>query len=194
MPLNFKHINASEQIFDGSITTSLLADGSVTAPKLAVGAITSSSLVIDSNLNFQNFPVLNFRIENVATNPLPGNAGRLVFNTTVNDLFVDLETPITIAAISNAAFYIIAVTDATHLVVSSTVGVAAGDVITQGAVSTQVTIVVDATHLVVASTVGLVGQGIASVEFGIVSITPGAPGTLFVTNTVGMSSGDTQEF
>jgi N-acetylneuraminic acid mutarotase len=38
MPLNFKHINAGEQIFDGSFTTPLFADGVVTANKLGVAA------------------------------------------------------------------------------------------------------------------------------------------------------------
>src|SRR5579864_3041324 len=111
MALNFKHINASEQILDGTITTSLIADGAITAAKLAIGAITSSSFLVNSSIDFHNFPVLNFRLENVASNPLPGNAGRLVFNTTLNDIFVDLETSLNIISIPNAQFRIVAVPD-----------------------------------------------------------------------------------
>jgi len=196
MPLNFAHINGNEQIFPGSIGTALLADGSVTAAKLASGAIPSSGLIINSPLDFNNFPVSNFRIENLAFNPLPGEAGRLIWNTTLNDLFVDAETLITISAIANASFYVLSVTDSTHLVVSSTTGILAGEAIFQGpnvfpiSPITTVSSIPNSTHLVVANTAGFIGQGIASVDFGIISITPGAPGTLFVTNTAGMSAGD----
>jgi len=78
-PLNFKHISASEQIVDGSITTSLLAPGTVTPSKMN----------IDANVNFNEFQALQFRVENVASNPAPGNIGRLVWNTTVQQFFID---------------------------------------------------------------------------------------------------------
>jgi hypothetical protein len=187
--LNFKHINANEQIFDGSIGTSLLADGSVTAAKLAVGAITSSSILINSPLNFNNFPVENFRIENVTVLPLPGNAGRLVWDTTDNELYIDSETAVSITSTSNATFNVITVVDSTHLIVSSTTGITVGDTITQGSNSTIVTAIPDATHLTVNSTVGFVGQGIASVSFGIVVVTDATH--LQVDNTVGMVAGYT---
>src|SRR5665213_983511 len=187
--LNFKHINANEQIFDGSIGTSLLADGSVTSTKLAIGAITSSSLLINSVVDFNNFPVANFRIENVSVLPLPGSAGRLVWDTVDNELFIDSEIPVTITSASNAVFNIVTVVDSTNLVVSSTTGITVGDTINQGVNSTLVAAIPDATHLVVNSTVGFVGQGVASVSFGIVTVTDGT--NLVVDNTIGMVAGYT---
>lgn len=185
----FKHINANEQLLDGSIGTSLLADGSVTAAKLAIGAITSSSFTVDSSINFNEFPVSEFRVENVITNPLPGNAGRLVFNTTFNDLFVDLETPLNIISIPDALFNVITVVDSTHIVVSSTSGITAGDIIVQNSNHTTVTTIVDATHLIVVNSAGFVGIGNASVNFGIVTVTDATH--LVVDNTFGMVVGYT---
>jgi hypothetical protein len=52
------------------------------------------------------------------------------------------------------SFSITAVVDATHLTVSSTTGITAGDTIAQNPYSTTVTTVVDSTHLIVASTTG----------------------------------------
>lgn len=57
---------------------------------------------------------------------------------------------------SGASFWITSVTDSTHLVVSSTTGVTAGDSITQGVTTTTVSSVTDSTHLVVVSTTGLI--------------------------------------
>src|ERR1035437_7018499 len=186
---NFKHINAAEQIFDGSITTSLLANGSVTAAKLAIGAITSSSITIDSPINFNNFPVENFRIENVIINPLPGEAGRLIWNSVLNEFLIDVELPITITSISNASFNVITVVDGTHLVVSSTAGIIALDAIVQGANTTTVTTVTNGTDLVVADTTGFVGQGITSVPFEVITVTD--PTHLVVDHTTGMLPGYT---
>lgn len=64
-----------------------------------------------------------------------------------------VSSPITIAT----------VTDVTHLVVSSTVGMAAGGVVSQGVFSTNIVMVVDSTHLVVTSTTGFT-TGVASYQ------------------------------
>src|SRR5689334_5978907 len=87
----FKHINANEQILDNSIGTSLLQDGSVTAAKLAFGAISSSNFLVDSNIDFNNFQALQFRIENLNYFPIAGNPGRLIWRTDLLDLFVDVD-------------------------------------------------------------------------------------------------------
>src|SRR5579872_1812096 len=189
MPVNFKHINGNEQIFDGSIGTSLIADGAITSTKLAIGAITSSSFTVNSSINFNEFPVSEFRVENVITNALPGNAGRLVFNTTANDLFVDLETALNIISVPSVFFSIISIPDGTHLIVSSTTGITAGDIIVQGASHTTVTTVTDSTHLVVVSSAGFIGAGNASVNFGIVTVNDITH--LTVDNTIGMVAGYT---
>lgn len=55
---------------------------------------------------------------------------------------------------ANIPFTVTTVTDATHLVVSSTVGMTAGDTIVQGSHTTTITTVTDGTHLVVGSTSG----------------------------------------
>lgn len=55
---------------------------------------------------------------------------------------------------ASTTFTIITVTDGTHLVVSSTTGMASGDVLNQGANTTTITSVTDSTHLVVGSTAG----------------------------------------
>ncbi len=83
-PLNFKHINAEEQIFDGSITTSLFAPG----------AVTVQAMNINGTLTFNENQVTNFRIENVTTGtlPAPGNIGRVVYNTTTSQFLIDNGT------------------------------------------------------------------------------------------------------
>lgn len=78
-PLNFKHINAEEQIFDGSITSSLFA----------VGAVTVQAMNINGNLTFNAYQALDFRVENVSVTPAPGNVGRVVYNTTTNQFLID---------------------------------------------------------------------------------------------------------
>jgi hypothetical protein len=158
MPLNFAHINGNEQIVPGSIGGALLQDGSVTASKLAIGAISSTGFLVNSNIDYNNFLALDFRIENVTTNPLPGNPGRLVWNTTLNDLFVDADTTVTISNISNASFSITSIVDATHMLVSSTTGIAVGDTIAQGSSLTKVTSVIGLTELVVISTAGFIAK------------------------------------
>jgi hypothetical protein len=84
MPLNFKHINANEQIFDGSITTSLFAPG----------AVTVAAMNINDNLTFNENQAFDFRVENVTTGtlPVPGNVGRVVYNTTTGQFLIDNGT------------------------------------------------------------------------------------------------------
>ena len=189
MPLTFKHINANEQVFDGSIGTSLIADGSITAAKLAIGAISSSSFTVDSSMNFNNFPVSNFRIENVVNNPLPGNPGRLIWNTTLNDLFVDAEIASTIVHIANVNLNVIDVPDSTHLTVDSTSGILPGEAIVQGAAITTVVTVVSSTSLRVVNSAGFVGNGIVIANIGLVTIVNATD--LVVTNSIGLTPGDT---
>jgi hypothetical protein len=55
---------------------------------------------------------------------------------------------------ATTSFTINMVTDSTHLVVSSTTGMAPSDIITQGANTTTVTSVTDLTHVVVGNTAG----------------------------------------
>src|ERR1035438_467141 len=92
-PLNFKHINAGEQIFDGSITSSLFA----------LGAVTVQAMNINGDLTFHEHQILDFRIENVTsgTIPAPGNVGRVVYNTTTGQFLIDNGTafvPVTATA------------------------------------------------------------------------------------------------
>ena len=81
---NFKHINANEQIFDGSITTSLFAPG----------AVTVQAMNINDNLTFNENQALDFRVENVTTGtlPAPGNIGRVIYNITTGQFLIDNGT------------------------------------------------------------------------------------------------------
>lgn len=163
MPLNFKHINANEQILDGSIGTSLLADGSVTAAKLAFGAITSSNLLVDSNIDFNNFQALQFRIENLNYFPIAGNPGRLIWRTDLLDLFVDVDFTINIISAISASLQIGIIADATHMSVNSTAGITIGDAIIQGGfpfAQVEILETVDATTLVVDDTTGIAAANV----------------------------------
>ncbi len=80
--LGFAHINGNEQIFPGTIGTALYQ----------IGSVTSQIININGNLPFNDFQALNFKIENVTTNPTPGNIGRVVYNTTLGGLFIDNGT------------------------------------------------------------------------------------------------------
>lgn len=79
---NFKHINASEQIADGTIVTSLIADGAVTTPKININA----------NLSFHENQALQMRLENVSSFPAAGNPGRLVWYTPTSQVYIDNGT------------------------------------------------------------------------------------------------------
>jgi len=158
MPLNFKHINGNEQILDGSLGTSLYADGSITAAKLAIGAITSSSLLIDSNVDFNNFEALQFRVENVNFFPPAGNPGRLIWRTDLLDLYVDTDYALNIVSARYVPFQVATINSPTTMTVSTTVGMAVGDAIFQGGVpftDIEIVEVVDLTNIVVDSTVGI---------------------------------------
>src|SRR6185437_5675032 len=176
----FKHINANEQIVDGSIGTSLLADGSVTSAKLAFDAITSSNFLVNSNIDFNNFQALQFRIENLNFFPVAGNPGRLIWRTDLQDIFVDSDFTLNIVSTTNLPLQIGIIADSTHMSVSSTTGMSVGDAIIQGGFPfAQVDILstIDTTHLVVASTAGvvvnnvLVQAGATSVVTGIIDAT-----------------------
>ena len=189
----FKHINANEQIVDGSIGTSLLADGSVTAAKLAFGAITSSNLLVDSNIDFNNFQALQFRIENLNFFPVAGNPGRLIWRTDLQDIFVDSDFTLNIVSLANIPLQIGIITDATHMSVSSTTGLSVGDALIQGGFpfgQVQILSTIDTTHLVVASTAGispsevLVQAGATSVVTSIIDATH-----MTVANTNGFQPG-----
>lgn len=80
-------------------------------------------------------------------------------------------------------FTVTSVTDAIHLVVSSTAGMTAGDTITQSPVSTTITTVTDATHLVVASTSGWTGGGAGAIDISV--------NQFIVDTTSGMNVGNT---
>jgi len=80
-------------------------------------------------------------------------------------------------------FTVTTVTDATHLVVSSTAGMTGGDTIVQGSNTTTITTVTDGTHLVVGSTVGWAGSGASAVDTSV--------SQLIVNTTNGMNPGDT---
>ena len=67
---------------------------------------------------------------------------------------------------ASLVFTVTSVTDATHLVVSSTTGMSGGDNIRQGSHSTTITTVTDGTHLVVASTAGWVASNIITFQNG----------------------------
>lgn len=82
MSPNFKHINADQQIINGTVTTPLLADGSVTIQKIN----------INGDLTFNEHQALALRLENVSSTPSPGNAGRLIWNTTLGEVLVDTGT------------------------------------------------------------------------------------------------------
>ena len=79
MSPTFKHLNADQQIVNGTITT----------PLFALGAVTVQAMNINGDLNFNENEALEFRIENVSSTPVPGNIGRVVWNTTLNQFLID---------------------------------------------------------------------------------------------------------
>lgn len=189
----FKHINANEQLLDNSIGTSLLQDGSVTSAKLAFNAITSSNFFVDSNIDYNNFQALQWRLENLTFFPVAGNPGRLIWRTDLQDIFVDSDFTLNITAINSVPLQIGIIADGTHMSVNSTTGLTVGDAIIQGGFPFgQVTILstIDTTNLVVASTAGinvnevLVQAGATSVVTGIIDSTH-----LTVANTNGFQPG-----
>jgi hypothetical protein len=47
---------------------------------------------INGNLDFHEYQALDFRIENVAVTPAPGNVGRVIYNTTSQQFLIDNGT------------------------------------------------------------------------------------------------------
>ena len=80
-------------------------------------------------------------------------------------------------------FTVTTVTDAIHLVVSSTAGMTHGDTLVQGVNTTTITTVTDGTHLVVGSTTGWVGGGTPAADTSVSQLT--------VNTTSGINPGDT---
>ena len=77
------------------------------------------------------------------------------------------------------SFTIVSVDDATHLTVSSTAGIAAGDTIAQSPYSTTVTTVTDSTHLIVVDTINLAPGTAYDVSAGSASLPGGGKGMGF---------------
>jgi hypothetical protein len=72
MAPNFQHILGYEQIRPLSITTSLID--------------------IDADLTFNEHQALSLRLENLVSDPVAGNPGRLIWRSDVNEVFVDNGT------------------------------------------------------------------------------------------------------
>lgn len=92
MSANFKHLNADQQVMNGTIT----------APLFAVGAVTVQAMNINGNLNFNEYQALEFRVENVSTTPAAGNVGRIIYNTTSTQFLIDNGTAFVPIASSGA--------------------------------------------------------------------------------------------
>jgi len=57
--------------------------------QVKLGGINQTHISLTGNIDFNNNEALNFRIENVVADPTPGNAGRLIWRTDLNQLRVD---------------------------------------------------------------------------------------------------------
>jgi len=57
--------------------------------QVKLNSITPNYLNINNNLGFNNNQALEFRVENVSSDPPAGNAGRLIWRTDLNQLRVD---------------------------------------------------------------------------------------------------------
>lgn len=79
MSPSFNHIDLATQAAFGSCTTAILSDS----------AVTSQKINITGDISFNEHQALQLRIENVSSNPTPGNIGRLVWNTTLVGLYID---------------------------------------------------------------------------------------------------------
>jgi hypothetical protein len=68
-----------------------LANLEITADMLEIkpGGVHTIHLDIDADLDFHNNQSLNFRLENLVSNPAPGNSGRLIWRTDLNEILVD---------------------------------------------------------------------------------------------------------
>ncbi|MBI2587883.1 hypothetical protein HYW30_01085 [Candidatus Azambacteria bacterium] len=101
--VTYMNLNTSKRLdLTGGLTVSggnvtVTEAGAATVGSLTVGgsATFSQGATLSGNLNFSNNQATNFRAENVTSNPTAGNAGRLVFNTSDNTLYVDNGTSFT---------------------------------------------------------------------------------------------------
>jgi len=63
--------------------------------QVKAGGINQTHISLTGNIDFNNYEVLNLRVENVTSDPTPGNAGRLIWRTDLNQLKVDDGTAFT---------------------------------------------------------------------------------------------------
>jgi len=59
---------------------------------LKVKSISTAQITIDADLDFHNYEALNFRLENVTSDPSPGNVGRIVWRADLSEIRVDNGT------------------------------------------------------------------------------------------------------
>lgn len=81
------NVGSSTQVLTGG---SMPSFGSVTSSMVDASIIIASGAnVFTGNQDFGNHQALNFRAENVSSDPSPGNPGRLIWNTTSSLLKID---------------------------------------------------------------------------------------------------------
>jgi hypothetical protein len=127
MPLNFKHINADQQILNGSITTSLFADGAVSVQKMN----------INGDISFHEHQALELRLENVLVTPSAGNPGRVIWNTALGEVLVDTGSVFESIASSGA---VTAIYSDSNPLLTGTIQFVHGTNITLGQVGNAITI------------------------------------------------------
>src|SRR5665213_836873 len=139
-------------------------------PALSVGSVTG---LVDG-VQYTFIPGVDYVFDLNPNSLFAGSVDAGSYITFVLKTFFNIIT-------AGLPFAVTTVTDATHLVVSSTAGMTIGDTIKQSAFSTTITSIPDGTHLVVGSTLGWLGS------------TPAADlsvNQLTVSTTTGMTVGD----
>lgn len=63
--------------------------------QVKVGGINQTHISLTGNLDFGNYPAINFRVENLSADPTPGNPGRLIWRIDLDELKVDDGTNFT---------------------------------------------------------------------------------------------------
>jgi hypothetical protein len=63
--------------------------------QLKAGGVNQTHITLTGNIDFGNYEILKLRVENVNADPTPGNAGRLIWRTDLNQLKVDDGTSFT---------------------------------------------------------------------------------------------------